>query len=165
MKRYLTLLICIIFVAACEESKLEPPYTTASISENFSSIENPLLRWRTYDLSDYALKEGRSCECFGPNSFTAYMSDGDVFDVEYQLPEEGYVGRTEDQIYTYTKDLAMSVEEAFSLIDEHESTAYRLVVEYDERFGYPSYISIDIDSMIVDEEIVRTFSDLERLVR
>jgi len=90
--------------------------------------------------------------------------NNDVSDVEYELSEDVYYGRTDNEVYDYTKNSAMTISEAFSLIESYQSKAHRIETEYDPRFGYPTRIFIDIDSLMADEEIIRRFSKLERIL-
>ncbi len=165
MNKYVLLLFALLLVNSCSDSRDKRSFTTVPVSEDFSAIADPFARWQAYQLSDYAIGESRLCECFPPNRFTTYIVEDEVADVEYELAKELYFGRTEKEIYDYTMDAAMTVNEAFAIIERYRDSAHRTIVEYDPRFGYPSSIFIDIDTLTMDEEIIRSFDNLEKIVR
>lgn len=165
MKKYLFLIMVISIIISCDDKNNETSFITSLVSENYSSIADPLERWQAYGLTNYSIEESRTCECFPPNSCTAYIVGNEVLDVDYELSEQGYYGRTREEIYSYTKNFAMTIDDAFSLIEKYRATAHKIETEYDPRFGFPSTIYIDIDSLMADEEIHREFKNLKRLIK
>ena len=165
MNKFVLLLFAFLLVNSCSDSRDERSFTTVPVSEDFSAIADPFARWQAYQLSDYAIGESRLCECFPPVHFTTYIIDDEVADVEYELAKEFYFSRTEKEVYDYTMNAAMTVNEAFAIIEHHRDSAHRIIVEYDPRFGYPSSIFIDIDTLMADEEIIRSLDNLKKIVR
>ena len=164
MNIYWLFLLVFIFIFSCSKQNNEDTFVTAPINEDYSSIIDPYERWQSYNLNQYSIDEKRWCECFPPNSFTAYIIDNKVQDVDYEISKENYYNRTEDEIEDYTKNAAMTINKAFSIIEQYRYTAHRLEIDYDSKFGFPSRIFIDIDTLIADEEIIREFSNLKRII-
>ena len=164
MNRNWSILIIILLLLSSCKTNDESILLTAPINEDYSSIANPLERWRAYNLKNYVIYEQRFCECFPPTFFNVIVIDNVVNDVEYELSEEFYYGRSENEIYNYAKNNAMTINKAFSIIEQYDSIAHSINVEYDPRFGFPKTIYIDIDSLMADEEIVRKFDNLKRIV-
>jgi hypothetical protein len=164
MNRIWSILITFLLLFSSCETNKDGILLTAPINEDYSLIANPFERWRAYNLSNYVIDEQRWCECFPPTFFTVYVIDNVVNDVEYEISEEFYYGRSENEIYNYAKNSAMTINKAFSIIEQYESIAHRIDVEYDQRYGFPKSIYIDIDSLMADEEIHRKFENLMRIV-
>ncbi len=162
MKYSIYVIFAIALLISCNDTY--DGFVTSPIEEDFSSIANPQERWEAYQLKDYVITQGWTCECFPPNICKAYIINNSVNDVDYQIPKDSYYNRTEKDIYDYTKRKALTIDGAFALIEKYKTSAYKIQVEYDPRFGYPTKLFIDIDSFVVDEEIRRSFSDLKRIV-
>jgi hypothetical protein len=60
--------------------------------------------------------------------------------------------------------MAITINEAFELIEEYEGKAFSIQVEYHPKFGYPTDINIDIAEMIADEEIHYRFQGLKKII-
>ena len=157
--------LALVFIISCSTQNNENTFVTAPINEDFSSIVDPLERWQSYNLDQYSIDEKRWCECFPPNSFTAYIIDNKVQDVDYEISKDNYYNRSIDEIENYTKNAAMTINKAFSIIEEYKYNAHRIEIEYDDKFGFPTRIFIDKDSTIADEEIIREFSNLKRIIK
>ena len=164
MIKYSFLLFLIPLFFFCGNPSDDGSFTTSSIEEDYSSIENPRERWQAYRLSDYYIEQSWSCECFPPGGCESFIIDNSIADVKYTLPGEAYFGRSEEDIYNYTKDMAITIDEAFALIEKYENSADKIEVEYDPRFGFPTKLFIDIDAQMADEEIIRSFGTLKKIV-
>jgi len=163
VKKIFALCVVVLLIFACDDAPTNVHFTQAPISEDYSDITDPQERWAAYGFTDYALDQTWGCECLPPYSCTAYIVQSDLHSVEYDLSAEQHSDRSDADIESYVHDKAMTVEVAFALIDVYTSAAYRVDVEYSERFGFPTSLYIDIDSMTVDEEIIRSFSNLRRI--
>jgi hypothetical protein len=164
MKKYRALIFVTIILTSCGGKNDDPSVITATINEDFSDIVDPVERWSAYNITNYSLEESRTCECLPPNFFTVFIVDNKVADIEYNLSNDLYIGRSEGEIYDYTKNLAMTIDEAFLLIENSKRMAHKIQIEYDARFGYPTQIFIDRDSLIIDDENLRGFSNLRRII-
>ena len=163
MKRNLFLILIILGFVSCND-KNDESFITSPIDEDYSSIADPKLRWEAYKLEDYYIDQSWSCECLPPNFCNSYIINNTVVGVKYEISKDSYYGRTEEEIFNQTKSVAKTIDEAFDLIDKYKTDAYKIEVEYHSRFGYPTKIFIDIDSLMVDEEIIRRFSNLQKIV-
>ena len=164
MKKCLFFISLLFLLYSCSDTSKEKEYITSPIDADFSSVVDPKERWDAYNLSDYAIDQHWSCECFAPNSCSSFIINKVLDDVIYEIPDEAYFGRSEKEIYAYTKRMAITVDEAFNLIEKYKASADRIDVEYDSKFGFPTKIFIDIDAQIADEEISRRFSNLQKIL-
>ena len=142
--------------------------TTSSASfyiekNNYNNYPDPRERWNSHKITNYRISEGWTCECLPPAACSAIIRNNKVDSVNFQISLPFYYGRTIEEIHRQTKDMALTVDEAFDLIDQYKSNAFKIEVDYHAKYGYPEKIYIDIDSMMVDEEIIRYFFDLERI--
>ena len=164
MKTYPVLIVLTLLLFSCTDPLNDNSFITSSIDEDYSSIENPRERWQAYHLTDYVIKQSWSCECFPPIGCDAYIINNLLKDVKYDLPNEAYFGRSEEEIYEYTKRMAITIDEAFDLIEKYKDSADKIEVKYDPKFGYPTQLIIDIDIQMADEEIIRRFSNLQKII-
>lgn len=154
MKSVLILLSLIVLQGCFANETLE-------ITDDYSHIENPKERWAAYKLNDYSISQTRICECLPPYEWVNQVVKNKVVDVEFEMPEQMSQSK-EDIREGLLRYSAITVDEAFLLIDEYEGKADSIKVSYDERFGYPSSLLIDPSKDIADEEIIYSFYDLKR---
>ena len=164
MKKRIILISVILILVACSESD-KNLIVTSPIEEDFSSIIDPKERWEAYDLTNYYIDQNWSCECLPPYYCKSFITNNNVAFVNFNISNESYFGRSKDEVYNYAMNAAMTVNEAFNIIDFYKPTAHRINVEYDSKFGFPTKIYIDIDSLIADDEIIRRFSNLQKIVK
>ncbi len=164
MKKTLSLAFAIILFVSCNDASSLDSFITSPIDDDFSSIAEPRERWEAYKLSDYKINQSWACECFPPTGCDAFIINNSIADVDYKLSKESYYGRSEEEIYNYTKRMAFTIDEAFDIIEKYKTSAHRIDVEYDSRYGYPAKIFIDIDSLMADEEIIRRFGNLQKII-
>jgi Family of unknown function (DUF6174) len=161
MKKIIYILF-VLSLISCNDRE-DNSIITVPIDENYSNIKDPQKRWQAYHLNNYTITETQYCECPAPNIWEALIYNNSVEYVKYEIPKNAYHNRTEDEIYSQTKNRAITIDEAFALIQKYKDTAYK-VIKYDSRFGYPTRIFIDIDSLMADEEIIREFDNLEKVI-
>lgn len=162
MKSYIFIVFIVISFVSCKNKTESDEFVLTPIYENFSSIIDPRERWEAYNLKKYTIHQGWTCECLPPYNCESFVVNGEIDAVSYDIIEDSYHGRSDQEIYYYVKNKSMSVNEAFELIDHYKNTAYEIKVSYNSRYGYPAKIYIDIDSSIVDEEIIHNFSKLNK---
>lgn len=163
MKRNLIFIFMIFGFISCNKND-ESGFIISPIDEDYSNIADPKQRWEAYKLKDYYIEQRWACECMPPNFCNSYIINNSVVDIKYEISKRSYHGRTEEEIYNQTKSTAKTIDEAFNLIDKYKGSAYKTEVEYDPKFGYPAKILIDIDSLMADEEIIRRFSNLQKII-
>jgi|AntRauTorcE11897_2_1112592.scaffolds.fasta_scaffold00930_12 hypothetical protein len=149
--RILVVISIIFFIASCNSKN---GIVSVPIEDDFSHIANPKERWEAYQLSNYEIVQRRSCECIGLE-YTARIVNNSVQKVAYE-------GEQSDEYTTFAKTNAITVDDAFDLIEEYSDEAYSITVDYHPRFGYPTKLIINIYEMIADEEIIYRMSDLKK---
>jgi len=163
MKKFLILFVFLSFFFSCSKKSSENDIVTASIEEDYSNIADPKERWQAYNLQDYVLNESTACNCPPSPVVRAIIIDNEVVDVEYEISKDQYYGRTKEEIETQMMHFAMTVDEAFEFVETY-TDAQRIEIEYDLRFGFPSRIHVDGDTMLADDEYTRQFSNLNKIV-
>lgn len=131
------------------------------ITDDYSHIENPKERWAAYKMNDYSISQTRICECLPPYEWVNKVNGNSVIDVEFEMPQQMSQSK-EDIKEGLLRYSAITVDEAFQLIEEYQGKADSIKVSYDERFGYPSSIFIDLSREVADEEIIYSFYDLKK---
>ncbi len=113
--------------------------------------------WERTSTDQYVLEQTLQCFCLNGGrqaKFIFYNSDQIVYAIYTDTNEE----IPENQISRYK-----SIDELFEFIDDMKKrNPYKLEIEYDPDFGYPTRIYVDRGEMIVDEElaIISTISQL-----
>ncbi|MFA5668569.1 MAG: DUF6174 domain-containing protein [Balneolaceae bacterium] len=148
------ILLSLMFLFSCDS---ENGILIIPIEEDFSAIENPRERWDAYKLSDYKITQQRVCECLGIE-YSVYVFNNSIL-------ESIYESKSTKESDKFVSKNAITVNEAFDLIEEYESKAHSISVNYHPQFGYPTKLLIDIHEMIADEEIIYRMSNLEKIKR
>ena len=136
-------------------------------NEDFSHIEDPLERWRAYDIQSYEIHQVWGCFCAPPHEWTAVIRDDKVVDVTV----EGIEGTDPAEMYARALALAWTVEEAFEQIRSmpgghglgNGPAPDDLQVIYHSRFGYPESVYIDWQRGIADDELHTQLDNLKIL--
>lgn len=155
--KYTAILFTAILILGCSTNG------SLEITDDFSHIENPKERWEAYGLTDYSIKQDIICYCVEPYFWTNFVNEGDVSEVSFSLTESVSNEEKEKIHQRLINYSALTVEEAFSLIEDNEESADYFEVEYHERYGYPTKIKIDYVYEMADDEITYVFSDLQRI--
>ena len=111
-------------------------------------------RWAEAGIADYSITVRRSCECtpemIGP--VVVEVRGGAV--VSRQYSSNGAA---------VSPGLAASfpsVEGLFEILDDAARTrAQRVEARYDSQLGYPTYVAIDPDRLVADDEIIYSVTD------
>ena len=159
--RPLPFLLAAALAAAFPACTDTPVLTAVEITEDYSHIEDPHERWQAYGIDSYRIEQGVSCFCPLPVSWTAFVENGEVVDVE--VDTKGF--ENPDEIRDRALARAFTVEEAFEIAARGGEGAFQFTVEYDERYGFPKHIFIDWAELMVDEEIGYGIDDVKKLVR
>jgi hypothetical protein len=155
-----SLQVCVLFLigasVSCSDDVTGPVF--APVPGDFSSIEDPHERWQAYNLQDYRIVESRSCFCPGPNGWVAYVKDGKVVSVRLDPDHDT------QEMRERAMDMAWTVEEAFIMAEKIENGEADIrVVEYSERYGYPTRMYRDYTG-VTDGGLSLGNSDLEAVV-
>jgi hypothetical protein len=132
--------------------------TGAATGENPIDAETPQALWDSQDINSYQYTLQVSCFCLveATRPVTIEVIDGQVASMTYADD-----GTAADPALFERYD---SVDKLFAIINDAESQdPVRLDVTYDETYGVPLSVNIDISEMIADEELYFTVSDFESL--
>lgn len=122
-------------------------YITAPIEADFSYIADPEARWKAYDIKNYVITQRRDCFCPYRGPFKLFVINNEIQDA---LDVAADTLLSDEMI----KNIALlTIDELFELTRQlsGDSLAF-LEIKYDERFGYPALIRVDVDRRIIDEE-------------
>ena len=120
----------------------EGEYNIVPITEDYSFIRSPLIRWRAYHIKDYIINQ--SISGFKPLNGKIFQS----------IIREGKVYRVYDpDTHIYFKDppSQQTIDELFDYVwpINPDSVDY-YKVDYDKKLGYPKFIHILFDTTVVD---------------
>jgi hypothetical protein len=159
MKNVTLYLILIALSLSCTSNISEP--ILIEIEEDFSSIENPKERWEAYNLEDYYIEQKWACECSQPYGAEIFVKENKVLDVNFS--NHTLEGRQTNFDGAFSR--ITTINEAFQLIDEYQSRADSIFVEYSPKYGYPTRLIIDKSFVIADEEIRYNFRGLKKIIQ
>lgn len=141
MKRNALYLLILLFSLGCEKNT-EPP-AEDSLSKNEK-------KWEAFDFENYSFTLQITCFCI----------------VDYTLPKtivvrDNAVVSIGGRPFAELNDVSYrTIDEFFDYIRERQKENPVVeTLDFDETYGYPSYIYFDISEMIADEEIGYTLSD------
>ncbi|KAA3618674.1 MAG: hypothetical protein DWQ05_06850 [Calditrichaeota bacterium] len=162
MTRFLNVIMYLVFfilISGCPEDKNPTGPQFTAISEDHSTIADPLERWQAYGLEDYVIEQQVSCFCiFGGREFQVYVAGNKIskiIEIESGSP-------IDSTLWGFYK----TIDELFEIIESIEGdSVYNSQVEYDARFGFPSLISLDYNQHIADDEIAYITKNLLQLAR
>jgi len=140
-------LLAVVLFAGC--GVLEPE------SEERRAYDDALATWKRLGVDNYSFVYQISCECLPEwqRPVRLIVRNGKVVDAS---DIENGTARNVDRFRTID-GLFARIKEA---LDDH---AYRVEVEYDRNMHYPSFLFIDEDRSVADEEMTMRSSALQPL--
>jgi len=127
-------------------------------------LENAMSLWSTNGPTDYVYKYRQSCFCL-PESLQPVMvtvKGGAVTEVVYAVGvDEGFTPG--DKVPNDIKHRVRTVDGLFDLIQDGIDGSDQLTVTYDDVYGHPTSIFIDDQTLVSDDELRITISDLAPL--
>lgn len=147
-KKLIPLLFIILFFSCTSDDE---------ISKERRALNQARLTWENSQLKSYSFNEKISCFCGGLLEWKVYVKnevkDKVEFDESRLAPDQTY-----DDIFNNAK----TIEDAFDFINSLLSQDLAsLVVEYNQKYGFPSLISIDYNANTADDEIAYSYTDFE----
>ena len=133
---------------------------SASRSNSIQSYASSLAKWQNAGIADYDYTFQKTCFCLAGATESVRISVRESEIRSVATVSEG--SELEADVFSsfYT------VEELFELIRQAiDSQAVRLEVSYDEVLGYPTFIDIDFDFAVADDEITIEAGELARFSR
>lgn len=109
--------------------------------------------WEAQNFSTYSLTFRHTCNCIDEVTATreALIENNAVTS---QVLKDGYKRLRTEGFQAWT------VNELFELIALEESRAYSLNVDYHEVYGYPTFIQVDQDKQVADDEYTITVTNM-----
>ena len=159
------LLICVVLsvlligLLGCEDAGIGVRYFTEPIKEDHGNITDPRARWQAYNLTSYVIDQQSSCFCpYGGDVCKVYVQDNKVIDV---------ITLSDGQsIFAQAPRRYKTVDELFALVSSiNPDSVASLIVQYDTRFGFPAFISVDYSTQIADEEFSYHSQNIQRLLK
>ncbi|KAL3938484.1 MAG: hypothetical protein SGBAC_006618 [Bacillariaceae sp.] len=115
-------------------------------------------KWESIGLSDYHFGILKECRCTFNDPITIQVSNGEII----QMKDRNYFG---DQVDQNTTGYSLTIEDIFGLIKTGMEQYYSAVdVEYDEGYGYPKKVFLDVSAMRAGDEYVLTIDYLAPLM-
>jgi hypothetical protein len=153
-------LVVIVLVALVALAAIALSTNLFGVTTGSESGENqgPQALWESQALDSYryTLQVGCFCLVEMTKPVTIEVVDGEVASITYV--EDG--SAADPQLFAPYD----SIDKIFSTINEAEAQdPATLDVTYDETYGVPLSVNIDISEMIADEELYLTISDFEAL--
>ncbi|MFZ0544818.1 MAG: DUF6174 domain-containing protein [Candidatus Promineifilaceae bacterium] len=150
--------LLIVFVAAVAVTALALSGTFSGILTTPNTPDTPQALWESQEINSYryTLQVGCFCMTDLTRPVTIEVQNGEVASITYADD-----GSTADPALFERYD---SIGKLFAVISDAESqNPSQLDVTYDETYGVPLSVSIDISEMIADEELYLQVSNFESL--
>ncbi|SFC32514.1 DUF6174 domain-containing protein [Pseudoalteromonas denitrificans] len=110
-------------------------------------------KWDALNITQYTLDQRRSCFCLpeATQTTTLLIKDNEI--------ELSYAKETEVITNKNLRNSFLKVDELFKKASELINNSDELQVEYHAQYGFPTYISVDIDKQTADDEYSITTSN------
>ena len=147
IRRFFLLVVLISLLVSCSSND----------DKDFSSIENPRERWEAHGIADYVINERISCFCGGVLQWDLVVKNNIKTEVFF---DQTISNQTEAEIL----ENARTINDVFDFIESIDvNSVADFVVEYDDKYGFPTLVSIDYYLNIADDEIVYIYSEFNSL--
>lgn len=134
---------------------------TACASAGAASSDFDIARdkWQDAGISHYRFNLNISCFCIFTQDMPLIIEvqDGEVVSMEFQSGNEIDPGNLE------LFNRYATIDRIFSELETALVEADSVTVEYEETYGFPTQVNIDLDQQMADEEIYLTISDFQAL--
>jgi len=145
-----TLLLSLLFLVSCTEHKNTIIDYPSATHKNLA--ENKKL-WKNKNIQNYSFVVRKSCYCPHEENRQITVQNDTISEVKF-IPSNTTLARV-------TK--VKKVDDYFNIIQEAlDKNAYKLTVNYDKTYGFPTQISIDYNEQMVDEEISYTLTHFQK---
>lgn len=131
----------------------------ASVGAASSDFDIARDKWQDAGVSHYRFNLNISCFCIFTQDMPLIIEvqDGQVVSMEYQSGNE--IDPSNLELFQRYE----TIDKIFAELETALVEADSVTVEYDETYGFPAQVSIDLDQQMADEEIYLTISDFEAL--
>jgi hypothetical protein len=116
-------------------------------------------KWQDANISHYRYELGISCFCIFAQDMPLVIEvkDGQVVSMEYKS------GKEIDPALLPEFQRYNTIDKVFAELEKAKGEAERVEVTYDERYGFPTQITIDQAVQAADDELYLTISNFEAL--
>jgi hypothetical protein len=131
----------------------------ASVGAASSDFDLARDKWQDAGISHYRFNLNISCFCIFTQDMPLIIEvqDGEVVSMEYQSGNE--IDPSNIELF----ERYATIDRIFAELETALVEADSVTVEYDETYGFPTQVSIDLDQQMADEEIYLTISDFDTL--
>ena len=131
----------------------------ASLVGQASGEGGPEEKWQDANISHYRYELGISCFCIFAQDMPLVIEvqDGEVVSMEYKSGKE--IDPADMQLFQRFD----TIDKIFAELEKAETEAERLEVAYDEKYGFPTQITIDQAVQAADDELYLTIANFEVL--
>ncbi len=129
------------------------------VGQASSEVERAQEKWQDANISHYRYELAISCFCVFSQDMPLVIEvkDGEVVSMEYKSGKEIDAANLElFQRYD-------TIDKIFAELEKAQSEAERVEVTYDEKYGFPTQITIDQAEQAADDELYLTISNFEVL--
>ncbi len=131
----------------------------ASLVGQASGEKSAQEKWQDANIFHYRYELGISCFCvFAPDMpLVVEVKDGQVVSMEFKS------GKEIDPALLPEFQRYGTIDKVFAELEKAQSEAERVEVTYDEKYGFPTQITIDRAVQAADDELYLTISNFEVL--
>tara|TARA_B100000795_G_scaffold267260_1_gene251763 strand:- start:409 stop:858 length:450 start_codon:yes stop_codon:yes gene_type:complete len=120
-----------------------------SCKKETTELEKNIEKWHSFKICNYTITRAISCYCLDkytiPKSFKIENCVVTHIDNEPYQDNQLALNKTIDEMFEFINEL-------------HTKNTHILEVTYDEKYGFPTYLYVDYDKMIADDETSYSFS-------
>jgi hypothetical protein len=129
------------------------------VGQASSEVEQAQDKWQNTNISHYRYELAISCFCIFSQDMPLVIEvkDGEVVSMEYKSGKE--IDATNMELFQRYD----SIDKIFAELEKAQSEAERVEVTYDEKYGFPTQITIDQVEQAADDELYLTISSFEVL--
>jgi len=134
--------------------------TSCSAIQPKSELDHARQKWQDANISHYRFHLFIGCFCVYTQDMPLIIEvkDGEVVSMQYQSGKEIESGNVD-----YFQRFA-TIDKLFAqLKKDMGGEADKVTVEYDETYGFPKQVSVDFIENAMDDELVLTVSEFEKL--
>ncbi len=131
----------------------------ALVGQASSEVERAQQTWQDANIKHYRYELTISCFCiFTPDMpLVIEVKDGQVVSMAYKS------GKEIDAPSMETFEKYNTIDKIFAELEKAQNEAERVEVKYDEKYGFPTQITIDHAQQAADDELYLSISNFEVL--
>lgn len=121
------------------------------------TIDDAISLWKSKNITRYSIKEAFTCDCAPPTNYRITVANDSVTGVyDYNSNQQLNPDSISDKLY-------QTVDSMLQWLKEKQSQKpYQLKMFFDINYGFPTQVYYDPNKQKVGDEIVFTFSELQK---